>query len=295
MAEERRLTKRERREQRRREQRIAEREQRKEGRRKRILTIVGTIAAIAGIVALFVFTRDPAGDTGILIDPAEAEQALEAAGCVTPDLGAAAGGAQHLDPASAPPADQLYPARPVHSGPHFPNPHATGVYDNPIDERQTTHSLEHGGVAFWYVPDDVEGETVSSLEEWARNRNNAGFNVNPQFGAGIIVAPFPDGTSSGKPIAIRAWGVASDCDEFDETVADAFLISNFTSHGQSPEGAGLPYPEDVLAFSDAADAPTQEPTASTPSDATEGGATEDDPQSPATDESPGAPAESPSG
>lgn len=255
MAEERRLTKKERREKRRRERQREEAAEQRQERRRRMLAIGGTAVAIAGIVALIVFTGGSSGETGIVIDPAEAQQASQSAGCTTPQVPAQSGAADHINPAEAPPASQLYPVRPTASGPHFPTQHPTGVYDDPIDERATTHSLEHGGVIVWYVPDAVDGQTVSQIEDWANGRNSAGFNVNPRFGAGIIAAPFPDGTSTGNPVALRAWGVAVDCAQFNETVADSFLINNFASHGQSPEGGGIAYPEDVLSFSEGDQSP----------------------------------------
>lgn len=242
-----RLTKRERREQARRERKQKAAEAERQARLRRVWTIVGIVGGAVALAALVILTREPAGETGIAITAAEAESSWEAAGCVPQEM-FPIGSASHLDESTAPPAGVLYPVRPTHGGPHFQNQLPSGVYDDPVDERATTHSLEHGAVIAWYDPDLADDATVSAIEAWGRDRNRAGFAVQPQAGAGIIAAPFPDGIDSGKAVALRAWNAAVDCDDFDETAADTFLIARFGTHGQAPEGSIATYPEGVLFF-----------------------------------------------
>jgi hypothetical protein len=41
-----------------------------------------------------------------------------------------------------------------------------------------------------------------------------------------------------------------DCDEWDETVANSFVIENYGTHGIAPERVFAPYPTEVLAYED---------------------------------------------
>lgn len=257
MADER-LTKKERREKRRRERRQQEAEEARAQRRRRILTIAGTIAAVAGIAAIFWFTREPPlPEDAIVVQAAEAEEAVEAAGCEPVDIPAPSS-TQHLSE-PAPSADELYPVRPTHSGPHFVPTAPIGSLDEYVDERRVLHNLEHGSVVVWWDPD--QAEDTGAITEWADTRLRMGFS--PGSGAGIIAAPFEQPLSSGKAIAMRAWGVALDCDQWDQTVADAFLASNFGTHGQAPERTIAGYPEEALRIEGTVEQPTADATADT--------------------------------
>lgn len=255
MAEER-LTKKERREKRRRERRQQEAEEARTQRRRRILTIGGTILAVAGIAAIFWFTREPPlPEDTVVVQADEAQEAFEAAGCEPVDVPAPTS-TQHLSE-PAPSADELYPVRPTHSGPHFRLTAPVGSFDDYVDERETTHNLEHGSVIVWWDPD--QAENTGAITEWVDTRLRMGFN--PGSGAGIIASPFEQPLSTGKAVAIRAWGVALDCDEWDQTVGDAFLASNFGTHGQAPESTIAGYPEEALRIEGTAEQPASDSTA----------------------------------
>lgn len=246
MADDERLTKKERREQRRRERRAQEAEQARRERRRRLLTIAGTVAAVLAVAAVFWFTREPpTPDETIVVQAAEAQEAVEAAGCEPVDIPPPASAA-HLDE-PAPPAEELYPVRPTAAGPHFGRTAPVGAHDEYVDERETTHNLEHGSTVVWWDPQLVEDP--APIEGWAETRGRMGFSAaagQMGTGAGIIAAPFETALDSGKAIALRAWGVALDCDEWNETLADAFLASNYGTHGQAPERSIAPYPEEAL-------------------------------------------------
>lgn len=255
MADER-LTKKERREKRRRERRQQEAEEARAQQRRRIVTIAGAVAAVAGIAAVFWFTREPSvPEETVVVQAAEAEEAVDAAGCEPVDFPVASN-TQHLDE-PAPPADELYPNRPTHSGPHFSLTAPVGPKDEYVDERETTHNLEHGSIIVWWDPEaSVES---GPIKEWADTRVRMGFNARAGqmgSGAGVIAAPFERSFGDGKAIAIRAWGVGFNCDDWNETVADAFLARYYGTRGQAPERSLAPYPEDALRIEGTVEQPT---------------------------------------
>ncbi len=252
MAQGGRPTKRERRERARAERRAREAAAAKRRRQRRVLTVAAAIAALAAVVILVAVTREPPAPKGIAIERTAAADAFSAAGCgevEVPTLPSS----PHLE-AGAPPARELYPVRPTSQGPHLGIVAPVGVSEDPLDERATTHNLEHGAVVVWYDPDaEVD---VGDVEKWASDRNRAGFQLGGA-GAGILVSPYRDGFTSGKAVALRAWGTAIDCDQFAPLVADAFLIERFGTHGNAPERGLAGYPNGVLYY---AEEPAAEPT-----------------------------------
>lgn len=165
----------------------------------------------------------------------EAEAGAAAASCDVREV-APEGDPLHLDPDGAPPAAELYVERPASSGPHFGDWVPVDVYSDAIDERAVVHNLEHGAVAAWYDPATVAEDDVDQLIEWAQARNQAG--LANRAGAGIIVSPF-DGELA-APLAFRAWLVAADCQAFNASFADGFLLEHFGEAGAAPEGGLAP-------------------------------------------------------
>lgn len=153
------------------------------------------------------------------------------------------GDAGHIELAEAPPADELYAARPAVGGPHTPEWLTAGVFDEPIEERAAVHNLEHGAVAVYHDP-ALDGAEAEMLRGWAQERNAAGL-LDERTGAGIVVAPWEDDLD--PAIAFRAWGVAADCEGFDLSFADAFLLDHFGTAGVAPEGTLGSDPADVVA------------------------------------------------
>lgn len=248
MEPEERLTKRERREKARRERKEQEQHAEHEGRTRRALVIAGTLAGVIGVAALIWFTQEEPAEAGIELEPAAAASASEAAGCVRPDMDPPISAA-HIPEADAPPPGELYSHRPTWGGPHFENVSPVLITDDPLDERTTTHNMEHGGVVVWYDPDAIDPADLEELEEWASERNRAGFQQ--RGGAGILVSPYPDQPlPTGGAIALRGWLAAVNCEAFEVDAADAFLALHYGSAGQGPEAFFGPYPEDVLAFAE---------------------------------------------
>ncbi len=255
MAERERLTNKERRalarEERRRKEAEAAARRKKSQVRNGLITfvIVGVIAA----VVIQAFTGGPTTiDAAIVVPADEAEERREAAGCEVLADRQPLPERSHFEANQQPNLDTIYTdVRPTHSGPHTVGTHPiTAAAGSQISEAATTHNLEHGTVIAWWDPDQVDRATASQIGDWAETLNANGFRFD-RGGAGIMSAPYEDpGISSGKAIAFRAWGTAMDCDEWDETVANAFVIENFGTHGIAPERMIAPYPTDVLAFDD---------------------------------------------
>lgn len=216
------------------------------------LVALGGVLVVGGGVAAVMapWGEDEAEEGGaqFVVSGAEASEARASAGCEqleVPDLAPT----PHLDTLEdAPPPEELYPdLRPTAGGRHLgARVHAVGVVDAPPDERVTTHNLEHGAVVVYYDADTLADEAIDVLGRWGSGWNDAGFDEAGEAGAGVIVAPYRGEFTSGKPLALRAWGVALDCDEFSVPVADAFLAEHFGDRGTGPERHLAPYPDDVL-------------------------------------------------
>ncbi len=254
MAEEERLTKAERREQARAERKRAEEEAARAAKKKRATnTIVGVVitAIVLAVVANAIFNRPEEIEDVIVLQATQVEAAQEAAGCVGQD-GVVVEPRTHYEPGEAPAADAIYGStlRPPAGGPHFSRTGPVGTFTNsPADERAVTHNLEHGAIAVWFQADALDGDQVNELEAWADSLNASGFESNIA-GGGIIVSVYENPMSSGKPIALRAWGVALDCDSFDETAFNGFVARFFGTRGIAPERTLSPFPNEVMRLVD---------------------------------------------
>ena len=256
MAEQERLTNKERREraraERKRREAEAARKKQRGGWRNGLITFA--VVAVVGAIVYQAVAGGPARiDDTILISTAEAEEAREAAGCEILTEEQPLPDRSHVDNPEAVDRDQAYSdTRPTHSGPHTAAVHPVlASASSQIDEVSSTHNLEHGAIIAWYDPDEVDGSTASDMGDWAEALNENGFS-NAQAGVGIMTSPFEDpGIGSGRSIAFRAWGTAMDCDEWNETVAHSFVLDHYGVNGIGPERtlAGA-VPEDVLAYED---------------------------------------------
>lgn len=254
MAEQERKTKAERRAEARAERKRAEEEAAKHAKKQQVrngLIAVAVIAVVAIVMipaAMNLFGGGEEAERTISLEGAL--EARETAGCEMVVDGQPLEDRTHHDPQSAPPADVMYAqsqVRPTHSGPHFAgtNQLLGGVPNDALDERSTTHNLEHGSMIVWFDPDEVEQSTVDEMEGWMLDRMDIGFQSNA--GGGVFVSPYDDITGD-KPIAMRTWGQALDCAEWDATVADAMLIDYWGSHGSAPERTLSPYPSGALGY-----------------------------------------------
>ena len=299
MAEQERLTKAERREQKRQrrlEEEAAAAAKAARDRRRNTFTAIALLVVVGLLVWLAVGNLTP--DASVQLTRAEAEEARAAADCEVLDPGLITdadtaplgiSSREHLDPATAPAAEVLYTnGRPTASGPHYTNPLpiVNGIRDEPIDERASTHNLEHGSIIVWFDADEVPSEDVADIEDWVTQLNENGFAENTGR-AGIIASPVGEsGIDSGKPLAIRAWGQAMDCESWDRDWANAFTIDHYGTNGTAPENFIGVYPEDTLAYGDGGDSTdetTDAPAEDAPAEDSSEPAASDEPTDEATE------------
>lgn len=285
MAEEERKTKAQRRAEARAERKRKEEEAARQQKRASIRNAVIAVAVVAviALVSVPAVMNLVGGDEGTTVVPqAQALEARQSAGCEMVVDNQPLENRDHLDPESAPPADALYgnsPVRPTTSGPHFTNQSGAvaGIPAQPLDERQVTHNMEHGALIVWYDPERVDDSTVSEMEDWMQDRLDMGYQS--RAGGNVFVSPY-DGEMD-TPIAMRMWGFALDCEDWNSTVADSMLIDYYGSRGFAPERNLSPYPDGGLTYgtddegteaetpADGGEADTTEPDETT-DDATEG-------------------------
>ena len=261
MAEQERLTNKERREAARQERKAKEAEAARKAKKNQLRSTLITVVVVlvVGAVVFQAFFRGGGPvilDDTITIATEDAEAAREAAGCEVLTDRAPLEDRQHYTSAeAAPPEDTIYTdGRPTHSGPHNERPLgvAPDGFSSQVSEVSSTHNLEHGSVIVWYDPAQA-GDQEGEITAWVELLNGNGFQepTGQQAGAGIFRSPYEDpGITSGKAIAFRAWGTAMDCDTFDETVANAFVAENFGTRGIGPENVLAGYPDGVVEFSD---------------------------------------------
>jgi hypothetical protein len=254
VAERERLSNKERKAQARAERKRREEEAAKKAKRNQVRNglITAAVVAVVAAVLLQAFLGGP--DTledEVLVASSAVEEGRDAAGCEVLVEGEPLPDSSHFEANQTPPLDSIYPdIRPTHSGPHTVQTYpVVDASSSQIDEAASTHNLEHGAIIAWYDPEQVDGDVVDEMASWAETLNESGFRS--QGGGGIMVSPYDDpGISSGQAIALRAWGVAMDCDDWNEDVAHGFVIDHYGTHGIAPERPISPFPDGTLAYSD---------------------------------------------
>ena len=183
------------------------------GTDRRLIAIAAAAGVAVVVVAGVALALANGGDDG----PGDARAALEAAGCTLTTTDAIRGVHSITTPDGS--SDE-WNTDPPTSGPHYEVPVIWGSYDEPVNQAQLVHNLEHGGVAIQYG-DDVPPATVEELESFVQE--------NPR---GTVLAPYP---SLGNQIALGAWVTESasepekgtaylaKCTAFDEDAFQAFL------------------------------------------------------------------------
>ena len=161
---------------------------------RRTLTAFGIAAAAVAAVSLY---RSFQGPNDI---PRPAIRAAEAAGCTTveqPEVNPRS--ALHLAPNQ--PYD--YKDRPATSGYHDPSPlpPTPKVYDTQPPETRAVHSLEHGAVFVYYLPEADGGISQDVIDRLAAiaTGSNATF-----------LAPFPTLTPE-TALTLTAWNYRQSC------------------------------------------------------------------------------------
>lgn len=256
------LSKRERQKARRQQRLEAERAAAAKAQRRRIGGFVLVGVLIAGAVGFFVQQRlaERRAEQELI---AAAQENLEELGCTAdeemPNLGA--GHFEGMQELPANPPQALYDHLPTTSGRHIAQVVVTGVYDEYVDERLTTHNLEHGYVVMWY-DEEADPEQVEELKEFARERIDGDDEE-------IIVAPYNQPLDEDANFAFVAWDRRQLCEQFDPGIALNF-INEHMDNQRAPEALAGPHlgdnpgeldpAEDVVVFPPMGEeAPEEEP------------------------------------
>lgn len=163
------------------------------------------VAAILGLAALSLSGGDPS--------PAEAQSALEDAGCTFNTADALPGEHTIEDPGGM---SATWNTDPPTTGPHYGIAAIFGIYDEPLEAARVVHNLEHGGIFILYG-DDVPDATVDGLRAYYDDHQT-----------GTVMAPLP---KLAKRFALGAWvsdgeggnGYLAKCQEFDEGAVNTFF------------------------------------------------------------------------
>lgn len=153
---------------------------------------VAVLAVIGIVVALALGGGDDGGD---------ARAPLEAAGCTLSATPALRGTHEIPTPEGT---SKAWKTVPPTSGPHYQLTAIWGIYDEPVNQAQLVHNLEHGGIAVQYG-DDVPAPTVQQLKTFAQEKSR-----------GTVLAPYP---ALGDTIALGGWVIEDIDDEADNGTA----------------------------------------------------------------------------
>jgi hypothetical protein len=115
-----------------------------------------------------------------------------------------------------------YPQSPPVGGEHYAAWQNCGIYDQPIQNENAVHSLEHGAVWLTYRP-DLPAAEVEQLRNLVRGRSYT------------LLSPFPNQPT---PIAASAWGYQITADSAGDGRLGQF-IARFRQGQQAPEQGAL--------------------------------------------------------
>lgn len=226
------LSKRERQKARRAQRLEAERAAATSAQRRRLAGFVVVGVLIAGAVGYFVQQNlaERAQERDLI---AGAQARLDELGC-TPDEEMPPLGAGHFDGPElvGSPPGTVYEHLPTTSGKHIGSVAVTGVYDEHIDERLTTHNLEHGYVVMWYA-EDADPAQVDDLKAFAQERIDDGDDE-------LIVAMYNQAMDGEAKFGFVSWERRQLCGQFDEGIALNF-VNEHMNNPRAPEAFAGPH------------------------------------------------------
>jgi hypothetical protein len=193
-------------------------------------TVTASAIAAAAVAAITLFRA--ASPNPI---PEAALRAADAAGCteVEQPSGSAPGG-QHLRSGQS----YDYPDTPATSGFHDPAPLPDDpkVYDTQPPETRAVHSLEHGAVFVYYLPEAGGGVAQAIVDRLAEVANQD---------RATYLAPYPDLTPEGA-LTLTAWNRRQSCPagggltpQAAATIVNGF-VDAFECTSNAPEGSNPP-------------------------------------------------------
>jgi len=117
----------------------------------------------------------------------------------------------------------VYLTDPPTSGNHYPYPQAGGFYETPIEAGFLVHTMEHGGIIFYYNPATTTLPQKNVLKSLA----------NDHLGLykAVVCVPRDDAT---YPLILTAWTHRLRLAVYDQSRIDGFVALFW---GQGPEGA----------------------------------------------------------
>ena len=212
-----------------------------ERRRARRASLLRRAAAWIGITVLAVgglaLIQSFRGPNDI---PVTAVRAAEDAGCSDiekrPDITPSR---QHLGPGQT----TTYPDPPATSGQHSPGslPDEPKVYDAPVEEIGAVHSMEHGAVFIYYLPEASGGIGQDVVDRLATIAEGS---------EATFMAPYPD-LKPEMALTLTAWNYRQSCPAGSPesgvrltprsaaTIVDGF-VTGFGCTGEAPENGAPP-------------------------------------------------------
>lgn len=101
-----------------------------------------------------------------------------------------------------------YISNPPTSGPHWPAPAKSGIYDKELADEQIIHNMEHGHIVIGYKP-DASDEVKSKLKEIVESDNWK-----------VVLMPRSKNESM---IALSAWGRVLNMNDLDTAKVEDFI------------------------------------------------------------------------
>jgi hypothetical protein len=196
---------------------------------RRTFVSIGIAAAAVAAISLF---RSFGGPNDI---PQDAVRAAEAAGCTDVDQPAASAPSnQHLQAGE----QYQYSDTPATSGFHAPSPlpEDPKVYDTQPPETSAVHSLEHGAVFIYFLPEangGVSQAIVDRLVDVAQGSD------------ATYLSPYP-GLDAERALTLTAWNRRQSCSVGEELTPDAAatiasgFVTGFECTGNAPENGTSP-------------------------------------------------------
>jgi hypothetical protein len=181
-------------------------------KRNRLITLIGTVAASAGVLALvigFVVTSSVPK-----VDPAS----IDIAGLTTFDKLTAT----HVADATPVDYEADYGMNPPAGGNHWGAWLNCGIYTEPQQNENAVHALEHGAVWVTYNPDELTADEITALQ-----------NSLPE--TYIVMSPYP---GLQAPVVASAWGNQIELDGVDDPrLAD--FVTKFWRSADVPEPTAM--------------------------------------------------------
>lgn len=199
--------------------RRAEREQAREKERRRGQTgwrrVQSTVNSVGGWLTVGLVAFAAVAVVGIIIMNPLSNGGLNTSS--DPPLGEPVPGvaARHV---SSTAAMQITAGDPPAAGPHFGTPQRFGIYDDPINDGNAVHALEHGLVWISYRADLLSEAELEALEDLAGD-----------FRRDVILSPRPENANA---VTVVSWGWIMRFDELDEAALREFIETNVN---RSPE------------------------------------------------------------